>query len=585
MIPKSKIRTKFLLFIIVLAVVPVLVLGTLTFWALFSYHQYNVSELETQLIDQKIKEIEKFFSGTMGILEIKVGFTQKSDIELSQQLFLLDGLLAENSAFQEVSFINLDGKETAKKARTDVELELFDVSRLEKFKQVSQGKNYISDVYYTLSGPFITLAAPVYNRNNEIIQFISSEVSLSQIRDLVKSAVLGSSGYLLLLDSNGFLAAQGLSNNIGIGTSLDFMDRVRRILAGQTLDGLNVRDRYQSFASNLPVVGAGKKIQELNWVLLVEWPVAEADLIIKQVRNQVILFTLFGVLAVLVLTPFFAQHLASPVRKLQVGVKEIEKGNFEHYVEIKTKDELEELGSAFNEMAKGLKRLQELKDEFVFIAAHELRAPVTVIRGYISMLLEGEGGELSKEAKEMLIPVMKSGDGLNRLVDDLLQVARSEAGRIEIKVMPCDIKEVIKNTADGLSLLAREKSIILIYEPQDGLPKVLADQDKLAEVMKNLIDNAIKYTVGSGRVVIYHEIKDNILITSVKDTGIGIPKEKQEKLFQKFFRVKTQETQDIQGTGLGLWLVKQLIEKMNGKIWVVSEQGKGSIFSFSLPLA
>ncbi len=125
----------------------------------------------------------------------------------------------------------------------------------------------------------------------------------------------------------------------------------------------------------------------------------------------------------------------------------------------------------------------------------------------------------------------------------------------------------------------------MIYQPQANLPKVLADPDKLKEVIKNLVDNAIKYTIGKGTVTVTHEIKQNMLLTHIKDTGIGIPKSKQRNLFQKFFRVKAKGTEEITGTGLGLWIIKQLVEKMQGKIWVQSEEEKGSTFSFSLPIS
>lgn len=114
------------------------------------------------------------------------------------------------------------------------------------------------------------------------------------------------------------------------------------------------------------------------------------------------------------------------------------------------------------------------------------------------------------------------------------------------------------------------------------MPQVLADPERLKEIMVNLIGNAIKYTLGSGTITIAHEVKDNKLITKIKDTGMGISPENQKKLFEKYFRIEDDKTKDIQGTGLGLFIVKQIIEKMNGRIWVESEEGKGSTFSFAL---
>lgn len=574
-----------MVFIIILATFPILALGGLTISLLDISHRHDVSNLELLLIDEKIKEIEKFFADTLGILEIRVAFPQKSEIELSQQSFLLDGLLEENRAFEEVSFIGLSGRETAKKTRFEGKIELLDVSRLEKFREVADGKNYIGSVYYTLSGPMITLSAPVRNRNDDIIQVLSAEVNLSQITRSIKNAGLGTSGYLVLLDRDGALIAHRSQIDVRPGADLSGLNRVERVLAGGVLDGLKADDRYESFFGRVPVVGAGKKIQRIGWALLAEWPINDADSIIGDVRNQIVLFTILGIFAVLLLAPLFVVHLVQPIQKLKAGVRKIEKGDFETRVQIKTGDELEDLGSAFNKMTKGLKRLEELRNEFVFIAAHELRAPVTVIKGYVSMILEGDTGPVPSKAQEYLSLVMKSSEGLEKLVSDMLEVARSEAGRIEIEVVPTDISEQVKAVLQELKILADEKSIQMIYDPPSDLPKILADSAKLKEVIKNLVDNAVKYTVKPGTITVSHQIKENRLLTNVQDTGVGISTENQKKLFQKFYRIKAEETQGIRGTGLGLWIIKQLIEKMNGEIWVKSREGEGSTFSFSLPIA
>ena len=236
-------------------------------------------------------------------------------------------------------------------------------------------------------------------------------------------------------------------------------------------------------------------------------------------------------------------------------------------------------------MMLGLKQLQELKEEFVFIAAHELRTPVTAIKGYISLILDGIAGPVSGSLREILDKIQNANKRLINLVNDLLEVARSEAGRMTIQVAPTNIIAPIKDVLSELRPLAYEKSITMIYEPDSGLPSVLADAGRVKEIMVNLVGNAIKYTVGSGTVTVRHEIQGSELTTHIQDTGVGMPKDSQKKLFEKFYRIQTEKTRDITGTGLGLFIVRQLVEKMNGRIWVESEEGKGSIFSFSLLLA
>jgi len=581
----SNLRNRFVLFFVILATVPALVLGGMSLFLIDLSHKQDVSTIELQLIDQKIEETEKFFANTLGILELRVGFTQKSEIVLAQQEFILEGLLEENQAFEEVSLVNLNGIERAKRVRGREKAGLFDISLLPKFQIPKGGENYIGEVHHTLSGPIITMSAPVRNRNDDIIQILTAEVNLSQITRSINSTLLGTSGYLILIDQNGSLITEGSGRDMQKGINLKDSERIQSVLAGGILDGLGERDRYESYFNGVPVVGAGKKIHEVGWGLFAEWPLSDADNLINDIRDQIIKLTFLAIFAVLLLAPLFANRLIKPIHALEKGAEAIRKGKFDKEVNIKTGDELEELGNEFNRMAKGLKRLQELKDEFVFVAAHELKAPVTVIKGYVSMIMEGDAGPVNKQMKEFLSNVNKANQNLVKLVQDLLQVARSEAGRIEIKVKPVSITEELKNLVVEFKPVAAEKSITLHYEPDNNLPEVLADPDKLKEVTSNLMSNAIKYTLGSGTVTITQEEKEGMVITHVKDTGIGIPPEAQKKLFQKFYRVKAKGTEEVQGTGLGLWIIKQLIEKMNGKIWVESEEGKGSTFSFSLPKA
>lgn len=582
---RSKLQNKFTLFFVALAVAPVLLLGLIALYLLGQSHQRDIASIELKLIDQKIEEVQKFFADTLGILELRVSFTQKSEIDRGEQQFLLSGILEENKAFQEVGFINLEGTETVKINRTRADIPLADVSRLPQFKTPVSGHTYVSDIHYTLVGPVVTLAAPVRNRNDEIIQVLSAEVNLSALFKSIESAKLGSGGYLLLFDRNGRLASPPQIGSYTAGADFSAIGRVSRVLGGQELSGLSAEDRYESWLTSSPVAGTGKIIPDIGWAILAEWPLQDADAVIQAVRNQVFTVILLSIIIVLVIVPFFVQGLLKPIRALKDGAEEIEKGNFAKRVEIKTRDELEDLGEGFNRMAQGLKRLQELRDEFVFIAAHELRSPVTVVRGYISLILEGDTGPISAQTRDFLEKVDSSQQRLAQLVNDLLEVARSEAGRITIDVSALDIREPVQASVEEVRPLADKKKISLHYEPPQELPQILADSGRIKEIMVNLISNAIKYSPEGASVTVRLELKDKEVITHVADTGYGIPKDAQGKMFEKFYRVRTKDTMNIQGTGLGLFIVKQLVEKMNGKMWFESDEGKGTTFSFSLPLA
>lgn len=581
---EGHLRDKFILFFVILASVPVLILGGISLNFIQSSHKHDVSALELQLIGQKTEEINKFLLDTVGALEINLGISGTLDVESSQlpwQQVLADKIIENNSSFEEVSFIDLQGKERAKKIRQEVP-ELVDVSLLPKFREAMRGKNYVGEVYYTLSGPIVTVSAPL-KYENRVIQVVSAEVNLSKIKRSIEMARLGNEGYLILLDAAGSMIGQGGgSDNLKPGFDLSLSARVEKLINGEILDGLGEKDRYYSLLGDKAVIGAGRKIQATGWILMAEWPVRDADKIVLSTRDNVIRLTLFSIFGVIIFAFFFSSWLVKPIRALEAGALEIEKGNFEKTVEITTRDEIEGLGHAFNKMAQGLKRLQELKNEFVFIAAHELRTPLTAIKGFLSLLKDEKGNVLTEQSGEYIARSLGASDRLAKLVNEILEIARSEAGRIKIEVSPQDMAESVKTILVEVKTLADQKKISLSYDELPGLPKVLADPAKLKEVITNFVSNAIKYNNEGGWVKVSHEISDKEVLTHIEDNGFGISEKEQKQLFQKFFRADIGRLKSIEGTGLGLFITKELVEKMEGRVWFKSQEGKGTIFNFSL---
>lgn len=233
---------------------------------------------------------------------------------------------------------------------------------------------------------------------------------------------------------------------------------------------------------------------------------------------------------------------------------------------------------------KKLKEVDEMKDDFISIASHELRAPITGIRGYASMMLEGTYGELPKTFKEPLETIGVAAGRLSNLVEDLLNVSRLEQGRMQFILKPTDVNALIKESIQELSSSAIEKNLELIYKPaSEVLPEIEIDQDRFSEVITNILSNAIKYTK-TGSVAVMTEEKNNLLIIRVKDTGIGMSAPERERLFEKFYRVKNDETTNIVGTGLGLWITKSIVNAMKGQIGVDSMEGAGTQVTISFPV-
>jgi PAS domain S-box-containing protein len=231
------------------------------------------------------------------------------------------------------------------------------------------------------------------------------------------------------------------------------------------------------------------------------------------------------------------------------------------------------------------KTVERMKTEFVSIAAHQLRTPLSAIKWAMSLLLEGDAGELNFHQKSIIEKSYVSNERMIRLITDLLDVARIEEGRYIYKLEPTKLDALVGNSVESLKETASKRNIKLEYQPLKGdLPKIMIDAEKISITVQNLIENAIKYTPVGGSVTISLKYDTNKVEFSVVDTGIGVNKEQQGRLFTKFFRASNVVRMETDGSGLGLFISKNIIESHGGKIWYQSEEGKGSTFSFSLPI-
>jgi len=235
-----------------------------------------------------------------------------------------------------------------------------------------------------------------------------------------------------------------------------------------------------------------------------------------------------------------------------------------------------------------LQQLDKLKDEFVSLASHELRTPMTVIKDYIWMLLQEKTGPLNEKQKQYLERTYGSTERLINLVNDMLNVSRIESGRIQLEFKSVDILALLEKITSEMQVNANERSVTLQFnKPTENIPPVLADTERMEQVIINLIGNAIKFTSEKGSVNVTVKLDGNFAVVSVQDTGKGIKKEDTSKLFQKFGILDPDfaKEHNIKSTGLGLYISKSLVDLHGGKIWVDSEgENKGSTFSFSLQL-
>jgi PAS domain S-box-containing protein len=232
-----------------------------------------------------------------------------------------------------------------------------------------------------------------------------------------------------------------------------------------------------------------------------------------------------------------------------------------------------------------LDRVDQMKNEFVSLVSHELRTPLTSIKGYIDMILTGDAGEITEEQRDYLTIVRNNTDRLIVMVNDLLDISRIESGRIQLNLRTLRLQDIIYTVTISLQKQITEQKMILNIDLPSEPIMVMADANYTNQIITNLLSNAYKYSTKGAIISVKAGITDGKARIDVQDTGIGLSEIDKEKIFNKFYRADNSITRRIGGTGLGLSVSKELVEMQGGSIWVESESGKGSIFSFTIPLA
>jgi len=245
--------------------------------------------------------------------------------------------------------------------------------------------------------------------------------------------------------------------------------------------------------------------------------------------------------------------------------------------------QLNESNRELNEANAKLRELSEMREEFLALTTHDLRSPLTVISGVISFFTSGRLGELSPEQQNMVAMMERNTQSLIELVNDLLDASKLESGTMRLETAAIDIRSVIDELREMMLPMAKEKEIELVETFPADLPRVEADRVKLRRILLNLLSNALKFTPKGGRVEVRAEQLDGRVSIAVSDTGVGIAPEDVARLFDKYEQARSRATRGEKGTGLGLYITKQLVELHGSRIKVESEVGKGSTFSFTLP--
>lgn len=327
-----------------------------------------------------------------------------------------------------------------------------------------------------------------------------------------------------------------------------------------------------------------------SWQVAVASPTAIVLAPVRDALIVTILIMAFLMVIFLWVGTFFIRHASRSIVDLVNGAKRFGEGHLQHKIKLSkhSESELLQLAETMNSMARHIaateKSINEKNKEFISIATHELRAPLTAIVGNLTLFRETHKAKLNEKDAQKIDQAYSATVRLRDLVNDMLDVAHLESKAHSHPLGPVNIKSAIHDVLNAMAIVSHDTKIAIEYNEKNAR-SVVGNKQSLHIVMNNFVSNALKYSRPHDKVTISHRVEGAHLITTVEDTGLGIPEDQQAHIFQKFFRVNLEDRSNVTGTGLGMYIVKQYIEQMKGKVWFTSTYGKGTQFSFSLPIA
>jgi two-component system sensor histidine kinase GlrK len=321
----------------------------------------------------------------------------------------------------------------------------------------------------------------------------------------------------------------------------------------------------------------------LNQQQLTYAKVSDLAAVADQAGEVSVMISVACLMAIILMSLFITKSITRPIALLKHKTREIAAGNFEGRVAVHSPPEIGELAAAVNSMCEKLQELEQMKTDFFASMSHELRTPLTSIKEGTRLLLDGVGGDTTEKQRKLLTILAEESNRLISVVNSLLDLSKMEAGMMAYDFELTQMEPLIKRAIVGMTPLIEAKGIRLESELDGRLPALKMDPERILQVLRNLLGNAVKFTPKGGLVNASAKAADDTLEISVKDSGPGIPAESLTSIFEKFNQGTRRTPHSRQGTGLGLAIANSIITSHGGKIWAESQLGKGSTFIFVLP--
>lgn len=597
-----RIRSELIISLLIISIIPL-------FFVVYTSYNYSQETICASIMDNLVGATENTGQAIDNWMDVK-----KSDIRVISQSGMVESIEKEElygflnnfkndheDVYKEFFILDLDGNIIfSTKNHTG------SADNQQYFIEASNGRLYVSDVYLTevTGSPEIIIANPI-KKNNTITGIMAARVGLEQLYGIIETVDIGTLGEVFIVNNKG---------------EIIFHENRSRILHENVKNNFAVKEvtyekngiaEYVNYQGE-PVLGSYYWLPLYRWGLIVEMNRDEAYIEVLNLGRLTVAISLFAILGVILFTFFISRRITEPIKSLEDGAISLVEGNFQP-IPISSKNEIGRLTEIFNQTAEELleirkrlemkidmankdleqknkelvianeelKKLDVLKSDFISLVSHELRTPLSAIRTS-SEFLESEENVDPGVQKEMLDNIIRNVDRQARLINDILDLTKIKAGRMEFRFEQVDFKYIAQVAIENIRPIARKNNITITEDIPDKLSTISADKEKLIIVLNNLLSNALKFTPDGGATHLsVKEYKDHIEI-KVKDTGIGIEKEQFEKLFDKFYQVDNPSRRKIGGSGLGLSISSEIIKAHGSKIHVESEPGQGSTFCFRL---
>jgi len=356
-------------------------------------------------------------------------------------------------------------------------------------------------------------------------------------------------------------------------------EEIINVLRGNIIK--NIGKFGERFSVPVLTVGIPLKIGgSIKGAIFFHTPIEEIDLILYDIYADIWKATLFSAVLAVVLLYWTSRRISKPLSQMSDVSREIASGNYKRRVNVSSRDETGQLALSFNAMADSLERLEDMRRTFVANVSHELRSPLTSMRGYIQGVIDKTFDP--EEQEKYLTIALEETQRLNKLINELLDLSQIESGQFPLNIKVFDINEQIRRLIIAQEEKINAKEIDVEIDFQSNKCMVKADPDRINQVIINLLDNAIKFNRHRGKILIKTWKNRGKVYVKIQDQGIGIPKEEIANIWDRFYQVEKSRSGRERGTGLGLSIVKKIIEEHHENIWVNSSLDEGSAFIFSL---